>query len=193
MHAVGHVIARFKDAKTGQLSEPVFEKKNLILFEGADIMSGLLSGRPGYAISHMYFQYRNTGDAFAINNPITRGDGRTAFDAIDGVDPVEDWLRVPIVATPQQVKVPDDSTDYEANGVWFVATSASSDTGKGESPAQNDFDSASNSKTFSVALVAAEKKGDNTFDRVFSRLNFDAPIELPPGKHLVIFWLIKFN
>lgn len=195
MHAVGHIIACLQDAKTGHMSAPILRKKNLILFEGADIMAGLLAGRNGFAVSHMYFQYRNTADTFVVDNPITRGSGRTSFDAIVGDDPPEDWLRVPIITTPQLTKIPDDSADYDANAAWFCATSAASATLVGESPTHNAFTSSgpTPSKVFSVALVAAPAAADSKQDRVLSRVNLDDPVELPPGKHIVFFWMIKFQ
>ena len=195
MHAVGHIKVCFQDEKTGRLSSPIIDKKNLVLFEGADIMSALLAGKANFAISHMYFQYRNSAETFEINNPITRGDGRAAFDAIDGEDPVEDWLRVPLITLPKQVQIPEGSADYQSNGVWFTGTSAASPTLEGESPAHNPFTASGEtpSRIFSVALVSAPAPGDNKQDRVFSRVNFEEPLELPAGKHLVVFWLLRFN
>ncbi len=197
MHAVGKIVAAYQDIKTGRL-DVVMEKNNLILFEGADIMAPLLGGRAGYSISHMYFQYENSvlsPDATLAANTISRESGRSAFNSseIDGTDG-RDWLRVPLITESKLVKVPDDSEDYENNGVWFTGTSAASSTLLGESPEQNPFQSSSPfSWVYSLALVASPNRSDSLQDKIFSRVNLSAPLQLPTGKHLVFFWLIKFN
>lgn len=192
MQAVGQIIAAYEDIKTGRIDK-VLEQKNLILFEGADIMSALLGGKPGYSISHMYFQYQNSASLPVIVNPITRADGRAIFTSISGGGG-EDWLRVPLITESKLVKVPDDTTDFNQNGVWFTGTTAASPSYIGESPAHNPFQSTSPfSWVYSLALVASPNHGDPTKDLVFSRVNLSTPLQLPAGKHLVFFWLIKFQ
>lgn len=195
MHALGHITAFYENIRTGRLTKAL-EQKNLILFEGADIMAAILGGDMSKAISHMYFQYENT-NVGPVSTPIlTRGSGRSSFDAITGVDPASDWLRVPLLSTPKLVRIPNDSADYAQNGVVFTATSAASETMHGESPAHNYFAaSGANgpSKIVSAALVAAPAPSNNRLDKVFSRVNLSTPLTMQPGHQLTVYWIINFH
>lgn len=195
MHAVGQIIAKYTSIITGRETE-VLKQPNLILFEAADIMAGLLAGNMSLVPSHMYFQYENTNGTPAGPGALARGDGRADFNSISGVSPAEDWLRVPIITNARLSRVPDNSADYVNNAITFNASSASSETLVGESPAHNYFAASGvngPSKITSVALVAAPVPSNNKLDKLFSRVNLSAALPMQPGHHITIYWTIKFN
>lgn len=194
MHAVGLVTACYTNITTGREVE-VLRQKNLILFEGADIMAGLLGGRTEMVPSHFYLQYENTNLA-PVGPTFTRADGRQAFEAIAGNDPAQDWLRVPIISTPLIQRIPDNSEDYAGNAVIFSASSASSQTLQGESPAHNYFAASGPngpSKVVAVALAAAVKPSNHKLDKIFSRLTLTTALPMQANHHLTFYWSIRFN
>jgi hypothetical protein len=192
MQAVGHVTGYLVNTQTG-VETRIFEQKNLIMNEGADIMAALLSGDTRFAPSHMYFLYENTNSAVTTPPTIERADGRSFFASISGASPDQDWLRVPILTRP---RLSTSGAEFSGNMVTFAASSAASDTLVGESPAHNYFASSGvngPSKVFSLALVAAPNPNTNRDDKVFSRLHLETPISLPAGHHLTFYWSIKFQ
>lgn len=193
MQAIGEVAAFYQNIRTGRMSQ-ILKQKNLILFQGADIMAALLAGDMSHRISHMYFEFENTAGAPAVPT-ITRGDGRPYFAGLDGSGN-RDWVRVPIVMNPSLSVIPNDSPNYGGNGVLFTATTASAVPAVGKSPAANYFEDAGlngPSKIFSVALAAAPDRNSDAKDKVFSRLNLSTAMPLQPNSHIVFFWSIKFN
>lgn len=190
MQAIGSIKVGYQDIRTGRI-DIVSEQPNLILYQAADIMAPLLGGKPGYQISHMYFTYENTTGTPAAPPEPMRPEGRSYFNSINGSGGI-DWLRVPLITESKLVKVPDNSTDYEQNGVWFTGTSAASSSMAGEGGGLSFQSSSPFSWVTSLALVAAPDPSNSRKDLVFSRVNLTSPIQLPVGKHLVFFWLIKF-
>jgi hypothetical protein len=182
MQAQGHIQLFIE--KGGQRTI-VHEQKNLILFEGADIMSLLLSGDSRHKIAGVYFEYKNGTPS---PTTITRSMGRTSFNSITGVDGV-DWLRIPIISTPLTFS---SAADYAANIVTFSATSAVSETMAGESATHNAF-TPGTSQVYSLALVSMPDKNNSQLDKVFARTNLAAALTVPTGFHLGAHWSIKFN
>lgn len=193
MQAVGTVEGFYENAETGKRVKQ-FHQKNLILFEGADIMSGLLGGDSRFFPSHMYFLYENTNGSVTPAPTLSRStSGRSYFSTITGTSPRYDWLRVPIVGKPTKGAT---SSNYSGNVVFFSASSAASQTLAGESPAHNYFAAAGAngpSKVISLALVAAVNPNNNQEDLVFSRLNLVAPHTMVAGYHITYHWSIAFK
>lgn len=197
MQAVGEVQGFYTNKVTG--AEVRFmHQKNLILNEGADVMAALLAGQRGFAPSHMYFHYENTNGVITTPPSITRADGGSFFRSLDGQDPPQDWLRVPIITNPKiTVSNPVGQTGvYQGNSVIFSASSAASESLVGETP-QHRYFAASGadgpSKVFGLALVSETTPGIKTGDKVFSRLALEAPSVMLAGNHLTFYWIIKFN
>lgn len=191
MQAVGHVIGCYTNIKTGKETE-VFRQKNLILYEGADIMAGLLSGDRKFFPSHMYFAYENK-DSAPTAPSFQRDGGTSYFSTLSESVPTQDWLRVPIITTPRISVI---GSNYSGNAVTFSASSASSDSLRGESPEQNYFAASGvdgASRVYSVALVSATNPNTKSGDKVFSRLNLSSPLTVTSGHHLTFYWIIKFN
>ena len=174
--------------------DPILQQQNLILFEGADIMAGLLAGDMNKRISHMYFEYENTAGA-PVAPTITRADGRSYFASKTGAAN-KDWVRAPLVMNPSISVIPTGSASYKGNGALFTATTASVTPANGIANAANYFASSGAngpSKITTAALVSAVNPNSNVEDLVFSRLNLSAAISLQPSSHVVFFWNVKFN
>jgi hypothetical protein len=192
MQAIGEVVGCYTNIKTGKEIQ-FFRQKNLIMYEAADIMAGLLSGDSRFFPSHMYFVYENTDGGITSPPAITRADGKSYFSSISGSDPAQDWLRVPITTRPRVSVIGED---YSGNAVTFAASSASSDSLAGESPEKNYFSASGDngpSKVFSLALVAATNPNTKAEDKIFSRLSLSTPMTILAGHHLTFYWIIKFN
>ena len=183
------VTAGTTNDKTGLFS-PICEQKNLVMYEGADIIAGLLAGQP-LQLSHMYFHFNNANTQTPPE--LTRTMGRTWFyDNILGNDAnLQDWLRVPIITTPKLFKSPSDSANYNNNGIYLTATSAASTSKKGESIAKNDFQVGS--KIIAVALVSATDPSDYRKDKIFSRVNLTDTITVASGSQPTIFWSVQIS
>jgi hypothetical protein len=197
LKASGHIAVGYTHPKTGR-TEIVHEQKNLILFEGADIMSLLLKGDPAYKINYMYFQYQNISGSVTAPTALTRADGRSAFDGITGAAPNPyDWIRFPILTDGLIGSYPSGTTDYSGNTVTFTGTSAASSTQTGESQNANYFGAPGGpdpaSKVYAAALVAAPVAGDSTQDKIFSRVILDTPFTMVSGVHMSLFWTIRFQ
>lgn len=190
MKAIGEISICLQSKKTGKTVE-ILRQKNLILYEAADIMSMLVKGRSEYRVSHMYFQYQNTVGT-PVQPSLTKDLGRSDFDSITGADK-RDWLRVPIITEP--LIDSSDEAVYENNQVTFTASSASSASLTGESPAGNVFSDTTPdgpSKIYSLALVSTPTISDNTKDRIFSRVNPASILTVQAGHHVTVFWRLRF-
>jgi len=187
------VTAGTTNDKTGLFS-PICEQKNLVMYEGADIIAGLLAGQP-LQLSHMYFHYYNSGTVTAP--ALNRTMGRSWFyDSIPGsgnVNSTQDWLRVPIITTPKLFKSPSDSAYYNNNGIYLTATSAASTSKTGESSRNLAFSSDANSKVLAVALVSATDPSDYRKDKIFSRVNLGTAITVASGSQPTIFWSVQIS
>lgn len=193
MQAVGEVSAFYQNIRTGRMTK-MLEQKNMILFEGADVMAALLGGDLNFRISHFYLEYKNT-----VGTPtaptITRDAGRSYFSSLDG-SAAHDWVRVPIILNPTLSVVPAESSDYTGNSVIFTATTASVTPATGKSPVANYFLSSGvdgPSKITSLALVASPDRNAESKDRVFSRVNLGTPMPLQPSSNIIFLWAIRFN
>ena len=187
------VTAGTTNDKTGLFS-PICEQKNLVMYEGADIIAGLLAGQP-LQLSHMYFHYYNSSTVVTAPE-LDRTMGRTWFyNNIPGtgnVNSTQDWLRVPIITTPRLFKSPSDSANYNNNGIYLTATSAAASTPKeGESSGNLPFNNTS--KIIAVALVSATDPSDYRKDKIFSRVNLTAPITVASGSQPTIFWSVQIS
>lgn len=185
MQAIGEITAFYENIATGART-PVLTQKNLILFEGADVMAALLSGDMSHQISHMYFQFQNR-DPYQDNHlAIDRTSGRATLETADNQ---EDWLRVPLITNPKLMRMGDT---YVANGVYFTGTSAASDSLVGGDRGLA-FGNQQSSTIFALALAAAPTPANDAQDKLFSRVILETPIPVRQGSHIVFFWLIKFS
>lgn len=202
MHIVGQVQAGYTNSQTG-IFTPVLDEKNLVTYQAADIMAGLVAGGHKYQISHMYFEYINSSSGSSYVAPsITRSSGRNYYDDFsgDGLSGEKiDYIRVPIITNPKLFQSPVNSPEYKANGAYFSATSAAVGTiGSihGQSPLSRYFASSGSdgpSSIYSVALVSAPVENHASEDLVFSRLNLSTPLTVLSGSQPTIYWSLRFS
>lgn len=187
------VTAGYTNDKTGLFS-PVSEQKNMVMYQGADIIASLLGGDQSAALSHMFFHFANVAVPAAPALDPTMG-GSWFYDNVDGANKY-DWLRIPIITTPRLFRSPSDSTDYANNGLYLTATAAASESMAGESPTANYFgpsgvDGAST--VFAAALVSAPDPAFPTKDRIFSRVTLTTPLTVVAGSQPTIFWSVRIS
>lgn len=175
------------DPKT-LLIKSVVEKHNLILYSGADILAKCLTGDATYAVSSMFMEFKNLPSP---SDPITP----PAFDRSGGIAYYTglaasldtDYLRVPLVASPDFAS--SDDTYYENNQVTFFAISEGSTGVHGKT-----FSPVSNSAVYGAALVATPEPTQPTQDVVFSRVYSGVGKVLKEsGFEIGITWTVRMN
>lgn len=134
--AHGYVILTNEDGQT-------VRGDNLIVYHGGDIIAQLLAGNDEYRISHVYFAYENT--AGVPTAPAAARSDTVAYFV--GLTPPQDYLRAPILDPPI---ITAGDANHDGNRVTFnsIGSGVTGENGLA-------FGSASNSKVFSVALVAS--------------------------------------
>lgn len=163
------------------------ERKNLILFSGADVMARVLGGQADYKVAAMYMEFKNLADP---NDPITP----PAYDRTGGIayynglasSPDTDFLRIPLELNPA---LGSSGVDYESNQVTFFGISEGT-TGFHGKP----FNAAVNSAVYGGALIATPDQDDQAQDVVFSRAYAGIDKILKSnGFQIGITWTIQFN
>ena len=165
----------------------VVEKRNTILFEGADILALLIAGQSDYNVSAMYIEYENLASP---GDPITpptfdRSGGVAYYNGL-GASPTIDFLRVPITVSPA---FSTSGTDYENNIVTFFGVTEGTVGFHGKT-----FSPSSNSAVFGAALVAAPDLQDQSQDKVYARTytGIDKVLK-QTGFEIGVTWQARFN
>lgn len=163
------------DAKTG-FKKLLMEKRNTILYTGADVLANALAGRPNSAISHFYIGYSNNV-AFNINDvaAVTKSDGAFLSTGDYG------YIRVPL-SFPASFA---GETNYSNNSVFFTVMVTNPPTPTGAA-------FGSSSKIYVAGLVAAGNPAGSNQDKLFSKAQF-TPITYDPAFGLTITWGVKFT
>ncbi len=172
--------------KTGQIKK-LIEKRNLVLYSGADILARLLSGDPSFGVNAMYLEFKNLADP---SDPITP----PPFDRTGGIayynglasSPDTDFLRVPLAVSPAFTA---SDVNYTGNQVTFFAQSEGLSGFHGKL-----FGPANNSAVYGAGLIAAPDLPDQSQDRVFSRVyaGIDKVLK-ESGFEIGVTWTIRFN
>jgi len=173
--------------KTGQ-RELVVDKKNMILYQGADLLAYALAGVKNAKISHMYVGYKTTADITGFVPPTIDKEYSNKFTDYDNASGLEDlgYLRLPLAFTPSYLS----TTDYENNTVVFTAV-VSTNTSAFDGADFFDSGNATPSHLFEVALVAALSPSNATGDNIVARGNCE-PIVYDSNYNLTIAWGIQF-
>lgn len=182
------------NTQTG-VSELVIDKKNLILYQGSDLLALALGGVKNAKISNLYVGYTNIAleDAWAISplsinkdystQPFSAyGSSGAPFNLHSG------YLRLPLSYAPMYQA---SSSDYTSNQVIFSATIGTNVTATGGEAFQYVQSSSSPSHVHEVALAAALDPGNPAKDLFFSRASF-TPIPVDQNYNLAISWGIQF-
>lgn len=163
------------------------EKKNLILYGGADILALLLAGQNDYRARTMYIEFQNLADPSDPITPPTFGrDGGIGY--YDGLisSPDRDFIRIALSVSPSFAS---SGSDYQNNVVTFFGQTAGTAGFHGKS-----FGESSNSAVFGAALVASPDPQDQSLDVVFSRVysGIDKILK-QAGQEIGVTWSIRFN
>lgn len=172
------------DEKTGELRRMV-SQRNIIPYQGADILARILSGDTDYKPGAMFFEFENTAGTPTPPSP-TRDEDISYYLNDLPLTSNRDYLRIPLVVSPSLTA---SSSDYAGNQVTFFALTAGTSGIHGET-----FDSAANSKVYGVALAATPEPTQYTQDWLFSRsyTGFD-PVPKEDGYQIGAQYLIRFS
>lgn len=173
------------DEKTGEIIKLV-EQKNIIPYQGADVMARMLAGDNTYAAGAMYFEYENTAGAPVIPSPTRAEDINYYLDTLQ-LSATKDYVRVPLVV-PAGFST-SDSTKYAGNQATFFAITSGAVGTHGRA-----FTNAANSKVYGVALAATPTPAQYTSDLLWSRSydGFD-PVPKEDGYQIGAQYLIRFR
>lgn len=180
-------IVRFSsfDPVTGRVRR-LIQRRNLILYSGADILAQLVSGA-GAPVNMMYLEFKNLaspGDAITPPS-FDRSGGVTYYDGLAG-SPDTDFLRVPLITNPSLAA---SSSDYSGNQVTFFGQSEGTAGFHGKT-----FGPGVNSAVFGAALVSAARIDDQSEDLVYSRVysGIDKILK-EAGFEIGVTWTTRFN
>lgn len=196
----GHVSVWRVDEKTG-LKLPLFSQSNQIQYGWGFIAAKQLGyrrqpDRLDYHISAMYIEYENLDPELEISTPnFGRNVDITYYNAL--VDSqTRNFIRVPLSIEPAL----SVSAGYDANLpvnqsgnqlTFFAQTSEARVVYDGE---ERQFSSATNSRVYAAALVAAPVLSDRAKDVVFARTVFDSNYQVTKeaSSQIGITWDVAF-
>ena len=172
------------DEKTGELRKMV-SQKNIIPYQGADVLARILAGDVTYKPGAMFFEYENTAGTPTPPSP-TRDEGIDYYLNDLPLTANRDYLRIPLVVAPSLTA---SSSDYSGNQATFFALTGGATGIHGET-----FDSTANSKVYGVALAATPEPTQYTQDLLFSRSYAGfTPVPKEDGYQIGAQYLIRFS
>lgn len=176
---------------TGE-KELLVDKKNMILYQGSDLLALALGGFKNAKLSNMYVGYVNVdpGDIGDFTPTTVDKDYSVPFTAYGtGLHADKGYLRLPLAYAPNYQA---STSDYDSNQVVFtsIISADQSNTG-GEDFLFADDVSGTPSHIFEIGLAAALDSASSAKDIIFSRANF-TPITYDQNYNLTISWGIQF-
>ena len=161
------------------------EQKNIIPYQGADVLARLLAGDEDYAPGAMFFEYENTAGSPTVPTPL-RSEGIDYYLSDLPLDANKDYIRAPLVVSPA---ISASGSDYNGNQVTFFAITSGTSGVHGRT-----FDHSVNSKVYGVALAATPTPTQYTQDLLFSRSysGFD-PVPKEDGYQCGGQYIIRFR
>ncbi len=143
--------------------------KNLVTYQGGDVVAGLLAGRADYKISQFYFLFSNV--PYSAPAP-TRGDNAADIHGLTGD---QDFLRAPLVSTP--VLTASDANHQGNRGSYFsICTST-----VGLAHAL-PYGPGSSSEVYALGLVASPNPSDYLADLLYAYFVLPAPVPAGGGQ-----------
>lgn len=161
------------------------EQKNIIPYQGADVLARILAGDETYAPGAMFFEFENTAGVPSVPTP-TRDEGIEYYLTTLDLDPDKDYMRSPLIVSPA---ISASDTNYDGNQVTFFAITAGMTGVHGRT-----FDNSVDSKVYGVALAATPTPTQYTQDLLFSRSydGFD-PVPKEDGYQIGGQYIIRFQ
>lgn len=161
------------------------EQKNIIPYQGADVLARILAGDSSYVPAAMFFEFENTVGVPTVPVPTRDEDIDYYLDTL-ALSATKDYVRAPLVITPS---VSSSGSDYGGNQVAFFAVTAGLVGVHGKT-----FDYSADSKVYGVALAATPEPTQYTQDRLFSRSydGFD-PVPKEDGYQIGGQYIIRFR
>jgi hypothetical protein len=173
------------DEKTGEIRKMV-SQKNIIPYEGADVLARLFAGDITYKPGAMFFEFENTIGTPTPPAP-TRDEGIDYYLNQLPLTPNRGYLRIPLVVSPA---VTSSGANYAGNQVTFFALTAGTEGVHGVVP----FSEAADSKVYGVGLAATPEPTQFTEDLLFSRSYTGfSPVPKESGYQIGAQYLIRFS
>jgi hypothetical protein len=173
------------DEKTGEVIR-LIEKRNLIPYQGADILARCLAGDVSYAAGAMYFEYENTAGSPSVPSPARDEDISYYLDTL-ALSATKDYVRAQLVIPAGFSS--SDSAKYAENQATFFAITSGTTGVHGKA-----FSNAANSKVYGVAMAATPEPTQYTSDLLFSRTYDDVgTIPKEDGYQIGAQYLIRFR
>lgn len=152
--------------------------KNLVVYQGGDILAQLLAGNILYRISYFGFEYQNTAGTPAPS-PAARTDNNASLIALTGAF---DYLRGPLIAAPT---FSAGDGNHAANQVTFTALANASTGVHGVA-----FGAGSNSKVYAVDMLATPT-GAYTGDLVYARYILGTALPAVGSGQITASWMAE--
>ena len=171
--------------ETGEIRS-MFEQKNIIPYEGADILARVLGGDSDYFPAAMFFEYENIDPGPPVPPTPTRDEGIDYYLDTLALESDKDYLRIPLVVPPSFTA---ESSLYTGNQVTFFAATTGIEGIHGK-----PFGSGSDSQVYGVALAATPDPDQHTSDKLFSRsYSGFSPVPKEAGYQIGAQYLIRFR
>lgn len=173
------------DEETGEIKQLV-EQKNLIPYQGADVLARVLAGDDTYAAGAIYFEYENTAGTPSKPSPQRDENIDYYLDTLS-LSATQDYVRAQLVIPAGFSS--SDSDRYAGNQAIFFAITSGTTGVHGKA-----FSNAANSKVYGVALAATPEPTQYTSDLLFSRsyAGFDT-VPKEDGYAIGAQYLIRFR
>jgi hypothetical protein len=171
------------DEKTGEIRRMV-SQKNIIPYQGADILARLLAGDNDYKPGAMFFEYENTAGTPTPPSP-TRAEDISYYLNDLPLTSNRDYLRIPLVVSPSLTA---SGSDYAGNQVTFFALTSGTSGEHGE-----PFGAGDDSKVYGVALAATPEPTQASQDWLFSRSYGFTVVPKETGYQIGAQYLIRFS
>ena len=159
------------------------EQKNIIPYQGADVLARLLAGDITYAPGAMFFEFENGTPS--VPSP-SRDEGIEYYLDTLALSSVKDYVRAPLVVSPS---ISASGSDYDGNQVTFFAITAGTTGVHGKA-----FSLSAGSEVYGVALAATPEPTQYTQDKLFSRsYSGFTPVPKEDGYQIGGQYIIRFR
>lgn len=162
----------------------LYSGRNLVTYQGADMLAKVLAGQVGFSVSGMYVEFQNA--SYSTITPARSDTVASLFNASSYYtgDAGADILRIDLASSPAFAGTPP----YTSNRVTFWGVTTLSGIGTLKAVA---FSSGSNSKVRGAALIA--KATQQSSDLVMSRVSIDPAVTLQSDRRIGIEWILELQ
>lgn len=115
-------IALYRTSRLDGTKDLLVARHNLIVYQSADAIARMADPNRNFAVRYMYFEFSNATSAPAA------ADVEDDVDLFNALVAPEDYLRVPIIASPAYSVSAGDESKFSGNEVTFFASTGAAPT-----------------------------------------------------------------